>query len=90
MNNFRCFKRKDLKYQAAFRIQSQIISMLFFRGQRLFRASTGHYFTHHDGRNFMPTASTVLVSAGLTGTCWEAGRLKAANDIDDRRSTRLQ
>ena len=59
-NNFRGFKRKELKYQAAFGIQSQIISWLSCRGQRLFRASTGHYFSPHSGRNFLPTATAVL------------------------------
>ena len=52
--------RKELKYQAASGIQSQIISLLSYCGQMLFRASTGHYNTPHSGRNFMPTATVIL------------------------------
>ena len=39
-NNFRGLKRKELKYEAAFGIQSQITSLLSNRGPRVFRAST--------------------------------------------------
>ena len=59
-NIFRGFKRKELKYQAAFGIQSQIISLLSHRGQRLFQPRTRHYFSPRSGRNFMPTATAVL------------------------------
>ena len=44
-------------------IQSQIVSLLTYRGQKIFRAGTGHYYTHHSGRNFMPSATAVLGSS---------------------------
>ena len=59
-DNFRGFKRKELKYQAAFGVESQIVSLVTCRGQKVFRANTGHYYTPHSGRNFMPTATAVL------------------------------
>ena len=59
-NNFRGFKTKELKYQTAFAVQTHIISTACYRGLRVFEASTGHYYTPHSGRNFMPSAASVL------------------------------
>ena len=52
-NNFRGLKRKELSYQTAFAVQSQMISLASY-------LSTGHYYTSHSGRNFMPSATSVL------------------------------
>ena len=59
-NNFRGFKRKELSYQTAFAVQSQIVSLASYRGLRTFRMSTGHYFSLLCGRNLVPTATSVL------------------------------
>ena len=59
-NNFLGFKTKELKYSTAFAAQTHIISMARFRGLRVFECSTGHYYTPHSGRNFMPSAASVL------------------------------
>ena len=59
-SNFRGFKRKELSYQTAFAVQSQMISLASYRGLRIFRMNTGHYYTPHSGRNFMPLATSVL------------------------------
>ena len=50
-NKYKGFKNKELKYHAAFAIQSQIIALASYRGQRIFRSSTGH---------FMPSTTAVL------------------------------
>ena len=49
-NNYKEFKNKDLKYHAAFAIQSQIIALASYRGQRIFRSNTGQFYTPHSGR----------------------------------------
>ena len=49
-------------------IQSQIVSLLTYRGQKICRASTGHYYTPHSGRNFMPSATAVL---GFCKSDWD-------------------
>ena len=59
-NNYRGFKRRELTYHTAFAVQSQIVSLASYRGLRIFRTPTSHYYTHHSGRNFMPTATAVL------------------------------
>ena len=59
-NNFQGFKIKELKYSTAFAVQTHIISKSSCRGLRLFEYSTGHYYTPHSGRNFMPSAAAVL------------------------------
>ena len=59
-NNFRGLKRKELTYHTAFAVQSQIISLASYRGLRIFRTLTTHYYTPHSGRNFMPTSTAVL------------------------------
>ena len=59
-NNFRGFKRKELTYHTAFAVQSQIVSLASYRGLRIFRTPTTHYYTPHSGRNFMPTSTAVL------------------------------
>ena len=59
-NNFQGFKIKELKYSTAFAVQTHIISTASYRGVRLFEYSTGHYYTPHSGRNFMPSAAAVL------------------------------
>ena len=59
-NNFHCFKTKELKYSTAFAVQTHIISTACYRGLRVFESSTGHYYTPHSGRNFMPSAASVL------------------------------
>ena len=52
--------KERVEVSNCFAIQSQIVSLLTYRGQRIFRASTGHYYTPHSGRNFMPSATAVL------------------------------
>ena len=59
-NNFLGFKTKELKYSTAFAAQTHIISTARFRGLSVFECSTGHYYTPHSGRNFMPSAASVL------------------------------
>ena len=59
-NNFHGFKTKELKYSTAFAVQTHIISTACYRGLRVFENSTGHYYTPHSGRNFMPSAASVL------------------------------
>ena len=59
-NNFHGFKTKELKYSTAFALQTHIISAACYRGLRVFESSTGHYYTPHSGRNFMPSAASVL------------------------------
>ena len=59
-NNFRGVKRKKLSYQAAFAVQSQIVSLASYRGLRIFRMSTGHNCAPRGGWNFMLTATSVL------------------------------
>ena len=59
-NNYRGFKKKELKYPTAFAIQTQIISLASYRGLRVFQLSTRHYYTPHSGRNLMPSATAVL------------------------------
>ena len=59
-NNFLGFKTKELKYSTAFAAQTHIISTARFRGLPVFECSTGHYYTPHSGRNFMPSAASVL------------------------------
>ena len=59
-NNFRGFKTKELKYPTAFAVQTHILSTACYRGLRVFEGSTGHYYTPHSGRNFMPSAAAVL------------------------------
>ena len=59
-NNFLGFKTKELKYSTAFAVQTHIISTARFRGLSVFECSTGHYYTPHSGRNFMPSAAYVL------------------------------
>ena len=59
-NNYRGLRRKELSYQTAFAVQSQIISLASYRGLKIFRMSTGHFYTPHSGRNFMPSATAVL------------------------------
>ena len=59
-NNFHGFKTKEMKYSTAFAVQTHIISTACYRGLRLFENSTGHYFSPHSGRNFMPSAAAVL------------------------------
>ena len=59
-NNFQGFKVKELKYATAFAVQTHIISTATYRGLRIFENSTGHYYTPHSGRNFMPSAASVL------------------------------
>ena len=44
-NNFRGFKRKELSFQTAFAVQSEIVSLASYRGLRIFRVSTGQYYT---------------------------------------------
>ena len=88
-NNFRGFQSKKLKYQAAFGIQSQILSMLSFRGQRLFRFGLDIIIRPTVGEISCRRRPQYLVSAGLTGTCWVAGRLKAANVTHEQRNIRL-
>ena len=60
-NNFRGFKTKELRFTTAFAVQTHIISTACYRGLRVFEGSTGHYYTPHSGRNFMPSAAAVLV-----------------------------
>ena len=55
-NNYQGFKIKELKYSTAFAVQTHIT----YRGLRIFGNSTGHYYTLHSGRNFMPSAAAVL------------------------------
>ena len=59
-NNFQGFKVKELKYATAFAVQTHIISTATYQGLRIFGNSTGHYYTPHSGRNFMPSAASVL------------------------------
>ena len=59
-NNFQGFKIKELKYSTAFAVQTHIISTATYRGLRVFENSTGHHYTPHSGRNFMPSAAAVL------------------------------
>ena len=59
-NNFRGFKREELSYQTAFAVHSQMISLASYREMRISRMNTGHYYTPHSGRNFMPSATSVL------------------------------
>ena len=59
-NNYRGFKTKELKYATAFAVQTQIISLASYRGLKIFQGSTGHYYTPHSGRNFMPSGTAVL------------------------------
>ena len=59
-NNYRGFKRKELTYHTAFAVQPQIVSLASYRGSRIFRTPTSHYYTRHSGRSFMPTATAVL------------------------------
>ena len=59
-NNYQGFKVKELKYSTAFAVQTHIISTATYRGLRIFGNSTGHYYTPHSGRNFMPSAASVL------------------------------
>ena len=47
------------RYATAFAVQTHIISTTY-RGLRIFGNSTGHYYTPHSGRNFMPSAASVL------------------------------
>ena len=59
-NDYRGFYTKELRFAAAFAVQTQIISLASFRGFRNFQGSTGHYYTPHSGRNFMPAGIAVL------------------------------
>ena len=59
-NNYQGFKIKELKYSTAFAVQTRVISIATYRGLRIFENSTGHYYTPHSGRNFMPSAAAVL------------------------------
>ena len=59
-NNYRGFKTKELRYATAFAVQTQIISLASYRGLKIFQGSTGQYYTHHSGRNFMPSGTAVL------------------------------
>ena len=60
-NNFHGFKTKELKYSTAFAVQTHIISTACYRGLRVFENSTGHYYTPHSGRNFMPSAAAAVL-----------------------------
>ena len=59
-NNYRGFKTKELRYATAFAVQIQIISLASYRGLKIFLGSTGHHYTPHSGRNFMPSGTAVL------------------------------
>ena len=59
-NKYCGLKTKELTYHTAFAVQSQIVSLASYRGLRIFRTPTSHYYTPHSGRNFMPTATAVL------------------------------
>ena len=59
-NNYRGFKTKELRYATAFAVQTQIISLASYRGLKIFQGSTGHCYTPHSGRNFMPSGTAVL------------------------------
>ena len=78
-NNFRGFKTKELKYPTAFAVQTHIISTACYRGLRVFEGSTGHYYTPHSGRNFMPSAA-----AKPSATYLEAGPLKEASGTPEQ------
>ena len=58
-NNHSGFKNKELEYQVVFAVQTRLLAFATYRGQRIFRTSSGHYFTLHSGRNFMPTATAL-------------------------------
>ena len=59
-NNFRGIKTKELRYATAFAVQSQFFALATHRGLRIFQGSTGHYYTPHSGRNFMPSGAAAL------------------------------
>ena len=59
-NNYQGFKVKESKYSTAFAVQTKIISTATYRGLKVFGNSTGPYYTPHSGRNFMPSAASVL------------------------------
>ena len=44
----------------AFAVQTQTISLASCRGLKIFQGSTGHYYTPHSGRKFMPSGTAVL------------------------------
>ena len=59
-NNYRGFKNKELSYRVAFAVQTRILAFATYRGQKIFRTSSRHYFTPNNALNFMPTATAVL------------------------------
>ena len=87
-NNFRGFKTKELRYPTAFVVQIHIISTACYRGLRVFEGSTGHYYTPHSGRNFMPSAAAVLGLAKLSAIYLEACLPKEASGILEQPSTK--
>ena len=57
--NYRGFKTKELRYATAFAVQTRIISLASYRGLKIFQGGTGHYYTLHSGRNFVPSGAPV-------------------------------
>ena len=86
-NNFRGFKTKELKYSTAFAVQTHIISTACFRGLRVFEGSTGHYYTPHSGRNFLPSAASVSgVQQIRTRYTWRMVRWREVSDTPEQPS----
>ena len=59
-NKFSWLQDEKLNYATAFALQSQVFALATYRGLRVFQGSTGHYYTPHSGRNFMPSCAAAL------------------------------
>ena len=77
--NFAGVQIWELRYDTAFGVQSRILSSLCYHGNRLFNFPFPHYWSPHSGRNFLPTAASVLGISTQEKNCWEVGRHVAAN-----------
>ena len=58
-------------------IQSRILELLIFRGQRNFNIRIAHYWTLDSGRNLMPAASAALATTLESGTIRQIGNRSA-------------
>ena len=77
--NFAGVQIREPRYDTAFGVQSRILSSLFYHGNRLFNFAFPHFWSPHSGRNFLPTAASVLAFRHKKKVCSEVGRHVAAN-----------
>ena len=53
-SNYKGCRQAELQYHTAFAMQTRLLALAAYRGQRLFRVHTGHYYTPHSGRIACP------------------------------------